>query len=327
MRVNQFLEFACTRRRAAAIFALSAAEAVGAIPSSSPEQIEVQDSLGLQRLAVRPKRIAALQWDLLENLITLGVVPAAAADLSAWPIWVRKPELPAGIVDVGTRAEPNIELIAALKPDLILIGPTQLDLKPALEAIAPVLCFENFRASDTDGEAAAAMTQLVTLGALLGREKQAAAFISRINERLEALGRQIRRAFGFSPQVQVIRFSSLTTAFIYTPNSIADYVIRRMGLAQPLQRPPADYGLTQIRIRELKGLETAFVIYVRPFAQESRLLSSILWQAMPFVRKERAAPAASYWSHGGAASILTTAESICSALLTLAPGSAERHSS
>ena len=271
-----------------------------------------------------PQRPAVLQWDLLENLVGLGVKPAGACDISSWDTWVREPALPAGIEDLGTRAEPNLERIAKLKPDVILIGPTQLDLMPVLATIAPVLLFSNYRADAPENEAETALKQFRELAKLFQREAAAEAEIAQWFAQIDAYGDAIRKAFGFVPQIQVIRFSSLTTLFVYTPNSIADWVVRRMGMAQPLTRPASAYGLTQVRIRDLKNLTDAYVIYIRPFAQEAKVMNSILWCATPFARKHHVAPAEPYWSHGGAPSILTTAKRITEALLTLAPSYAGR---
>ena len=90
--------------------------------------ITIRDSRGVHEFTRVPQRVVALQWDILENLVGLGIRPAGAADIASRAEWVREPALPDRIVDVGTRAEPNLERIAELKPDLILIGPTQEDL-------------------------------------------------------------------------------------------------------------------------------------------------------------------------------------------------------
>ena len=298
-------------------------------PSAEAQPIVVRDDLGEHEFAKRPTRPAVLQWDLLENVVGLGIQPAGACDIASWDAWVKDPKLPQGIVDLGTRAEPNLERIAKLAPDVILIGPTQADLKPTLESIAPVLLYGNFRADAPENEAETAIRQFRELARLFGREAWGEAEVARWLSEVDRMGQRIHEAFGGAPQVQVIRFSSLTTLFVYAPNSIADWVIRRMGLRQPLLRPSSAYGLTQVRIRALKNLEEAYVLYVRPFAQEEKLMKSILWCATPFARKGRTAPVAPYWSHGGAPSILTTASRITEALLTLAPnrgaGSANMH--
>lgn len=299
-----------------------ARRAAAAHSAAAPDAglIVVRDSMGEKTFRTHPKRAVALQWDILENLIALGITPVGAGNIAPWNAWVVDPKLPEGIADVGTRAEPNLERIAALKPDVILIGPTQLDLLPQFSELAPVLVFENYRADAPQGEAQTEIAQLRELGRLFGREAEAEAVVKRIETGLQELGAKVRAAFGKPPEVQVIRFSSLTTLFVYTPNSITDYALRCMGIRQPFVRPSASYGLTQVRIRDLKDLEDAYVIYARPFSLEKKVMNSILWSATPFARKGRVAAAEAYWSHGGALSILVTAERVVAALLTLAPG-------
>lgn len=74
-----------------------------------------------------------------------------------------------------------------------------------------------------------------------------------------------------------------------------------MGMAQPLTRPASAYGLTQVRIRDLKNLTDAYVIYIRPFAQEAKVMNSILWCATPFARKHHVAPLTLAPSYAGRA--------------------------
>lgn len=279
--------------------------------------IAIEDFRGIQTFPTMPRRVVALQWDSLENLVGLGITPVGAADIDSWDAWVVEPKLPSGIRSVGTRAEPNLERIAELNPDLIVIGPTQLDIVKHLEAIAPVLVFENFRATSPLDQAQTAFDQLDTLARLFGRETQARALRSKWNQTIESCRHRIFEHFGKMPEVQIIRFSSLTTAFVYTQNSIAEHVIDALGMKQPIRKPAADYGLTQVRLRDLKNLTEAYVLYIRPFAQEKKLLQSILWQATPFARKHRVAAVEPYWSHGGALSVEVTARRITQALLSI----------
>lgn len=298
--------------------ALAAAWTMSSVPAfANHYPVTVFDSLGQHTFLTKPQRVVALQWDLLENLVGLGIAPVGAADIAPWSTWVREPALPEGIVDVGTRAEPNLERIAALRPDLVLIGPTQINLKNSLERFSKVLVFENYRADALIGQAQEAINQYLTLARVFDRQEKARRDVAHWHRALKEMGQSIREHFGFVPSVQVIRFSGLTTLFVYTPNSIADYVLREMGISQPYVRDNANYGLTQVRIRDLKGLNDAIVIYVLPFAQEKKVLESILWQAMPFVRRGHVASAKPYWSHGGAPSILVTAQSLYEALMSI----------
>ena len=141
------------------------------------------------------------------------------------------------------------------------------------------------------------------------------------------------------PLIKDSFFSGLVTAFVRSITAISAIIL----LVTPqfflitvqinefaekgnygIGRPASAYGLTQVRIRDLKNLTDAYVIYIRPFAQEAKVMNSILWCATPFARKHHVAPAEPYWSHGGAPSILTTAKRITEALLTLAPSYAGR---
>jgi iron complex transport system substrate-binding protein len=68
------------------------------------------------------RRIATVDWTIAETLLALG---SPRWRWGMWPYraWVGEPQLPAGVIDIGLRAQPNRELLAELKPDLILISP------------------------------------------------------------------------------------------------------------------------------------------------------------------------------------------------------------
>lgn len=116
------------------------------VSHTASAQFVVQDNRGEQVLDSIPQRVVALNWDLAEQLIELGVTPVAITDTAGYREWVVQPALSSDIEDVGTRAEPNFEKIAAVKPDVILVASPQADLIPQLEKIAPVLYFQTYSA-------------------------------------------------------------------------------------------------------------------------------------------------------------------------------------
>lgn len=79
-------------------------------------------------------RVAALEWLPIELLLALGVTPLAVADVHNYNLWVAEPKLPATVVDVGQRTEPNLELLQQLQPSLVLLsqgyGPTPRKIQP-----------------------------------------------------------------------------------------------------------------------------------------------------------------------------------------------------
>ena len=60
-------------------------------------------------------------------------------------------------------------------------------------------------------------------------------------------------------------------------------------------------------------------MYFEPFAQQSQLAQSVMWNAMPFVRNGRVNAVASAWNYGGAVSIEYMAEALTTSLLAIAP--------
>lgn len=287
--------------------------------------LTITDSIGqTHRFDRAPKRVAALNWDLVENVIALGVAPVASCEIEAYQTWVREPAMPAGVIDVGSRTAPNVGLIESSKPDVIFITGSQRALIPALTKIAPTVCLENTLATGLN-EALEAWRQFAMMGAILSRPEAVTALHTQLTLRLDFYRQKIAVAFDHQPiQIQVIRFSTPTTVFVYGPNSIADFVVRALGASQPYVMEPTAYGLQSVRIRALGNLENAYVIYVGHVPFEHKVLNSILWTATPFARKGRVQYGDNYWSHGGAYSILQTVETIGQAILKMAPGARQK---
>jgi iron complex transport system substrate-binding protein len=68
-------------------------------------------------------RVVSLDYGLASTLLALGIVPAGVSDLAGWDKWVVAPSMPAGVADLGSSTEPNLEILKALKPDFILVTP------------------------------------------------------------------------------------------------------------------------------------------------------------------------------------------------------------
>ncbi|MGK5643160.1 ABC transporter substrate-binding protein, partial [Streptomyces sp. URMC 126] len=93
-----------------------------------------------------PQRVVVLDTAELDSALTLGVKPVGAAhsDVSTgFPSYLPK-EKTEGIKDVGAMSTPNMEAIAALKPDLILTSKVRHgDKYAALKGIAPTVMTES----------------------------------------------------------------------------------------------------------------------------------------------------------------------------------------
>ena len=265
-------------------------------------------------------RVVALGWEAAEHLLKLGITPLAVADAEDYRTWVVRPTLPDAVPSAGSRTEPNLEVLAQLKPDLIVIPPLLDDIRGKLKRIAPVLSFSSF--SQEHDNYLASRDNYLELARHFGREEQALAELAAMQARMDELHRRLVEHFhGQLPKVTVIRFSSPTAVFINGENSMADHAMRLLHLqpAYPLPRSP--WGIVQAPVTTLGRIEQGVILHIEPFAQQDQLFGTPLWQAMPFVREGRFAAMRSTWTYGGVFSIEYLGEAITEALLGIPSGS------
>ncbi len=264
-----------------------------------------------------PQRVVALDWDLLEQVLALDVMPVAAAEVAGYRQWVVNPPAPISIADVGSRAEPNLEKIASLTPDVILAASPQKDLLPLLSQIAPVIYLPNFSPHDNAPQTAIAHFQ--TLGKLLGKESLAEQKLAELTALFTQLRTTIASHLPTSKDVLVMRFATVNSIFLYTENSTTAYVMEQLGLGNPLSLSSRAWGIQLERINRLKEIERGYVLYVLPFPEQDKLKMSRLWQAFPFVKAGRVNAVRSVWNYGGAMSLGYMAQAITDSLLELNP--------
>ncbi|MCS7193798.1 MAG: ABC transporter substrate-binding protein, partial [Meiothermus sp.] len=135
-------------------------------------QLQIKHELGTLTLNAPAKRVVVLEYSFLDTLLALGVSPVGAAtgtqggDRGLPPYLRPRAE---GVASVGSRAQPSLEAILAVKPEVIVAEAfVHKDLIPQLERIAPVLAFQSRRGSFDDLN-----QQVLELGRLVGKEAQA----------------------------------------------------------------------------------------------------------------------------------------------------------
>lgn len=282
--------------------------------------IHIQDSRGEQVFSQSPQRVVVLNWDLLEQVLELDITPVGAPNLPSYTEWVAQPAIPAGVEDIGTRSEPNLDKISALKPDVIIAASPQKDLIPTLERIAPVVYLSNFE--QLDQSAQVAIEQFKLLAKLFGKEALADQKLADLDSRFQQLSARLQTAFGEElPSVVAMRFASTTSVFLYGENSTTQYVVDKLGLKTALPQPAAQWGIVQKRLNELQNVKDGYVLYILPFPEQEKLNKFMLWKAMPFVRSGKVNAVRTVWSYGGAMSLLYTAEALTESLLEVAPKS------
>lgn len=117
--------------------------------------------------AERPERVVVFDIAALDTLDALGVAPVGAPDNLYLPALEH---LRGQLEPVGTLFEPDFEAVAALDPDLIIIGGRSAAQFDALAKIAPTIDMTIAGAPSLTGDARA---RLVAYGTLFGKEAEA----------------------------------------------------------------------------------------------------------------------------------------------------------
>ncbi|WP_433919397.1 iron-siderophore ABC transporter substrate-binding protein [Streptomyces canus] len=183
---------------------------------------------GTTTLKARPKKIAVLSTGQLDDLLSLGVVPTATtrADNAGLVPGYLADAFPAdkkrlaGMTDAGTRQAPNLETLAAAKPDLILANDSLGDLYPKLSRIAPTVI--------TAGNGINWKRDLLLVGDAVGKGEAARKLLNDIVADARAKGQRIEG----DPAVSMVRFTPDRTR-MFGVSSFTGSIAVDMGLSRP----------------------------------------------------------------------------------------------
>ncbi|MFZ4833439.1 Fe(3+)-hydroxamate ABC transporter substrate-binding protein FhuD [Rouxiella sp. Mn2063] len=248
--------------------------------------------------ASRPdlQRIIALEWLPAELLMALGVVPMAIADTHDYQVWVKEPALPASVINVGQRTEPNMELMQQLEPSLLLIsreyGPNNSQLTP----IAPVLMLT---ANDGTGKPLQqSIRSLNLLATHLALPQRAAEHIARYHALLEQTRLRVQAAA--AKPLLLITFLDTRHVLVFGANSLFQEVMDDVGLTNAWQEETSFWGSISIGIERLAAIKDAHVLC---FDHDSRdIVAQVsrtpLWQSLSFVRSNQFSVVPAVWYYG-----------------------------
>jgi iron complex transport system substrate-binding protein len=205
--------------------------------ATAPEQTSaathtVADARGEVTVPDAPKRVVALEPVELDTAVALGVTPvgaAVAATATGIPSYLGV----ADVATVGTVAEPDLEAIAALKPDLILgTEARHSKLYDQLSAIAPTV----FMATQADPW----QQNVLLIGDALNRKDEAQKLLDGFNARCAQIGSEHQVA---GKTANLIRPMDASKLRIYSPTSFAGSALECVGFTIPEQTWDGDGGI------------------------------------------------------------------------------------
>ncbi len=261
--------------------------------------LDITHEMGTTSFETTPKKVVALDWVLTETVLSLGIELEGVANISGYQQWVAEPHLNADAIDVGSRREPNLELLSNIKPDVILISKHLAAAYEPLSKIAPVLVYSVYSEDKQPLESAKRITR--SLGKLFDKEQQAEQVIAQTDQRLAANGAKITLAGKAEKPLLFARFINDKTLRIHSEGSLAQDTINAMGLKNDWQEPTNLWGFTTTGTEKLAEHQKANVMIFGPLSQEERqqLTQSPLWQAMEFSRTDSVYELPAIWTFGG----------------------------
>ncbi|MBM3071511.1 ABC transporter substrate-binding protein [Enterobacter sp. RHBSTW-00994] len=241
----------------------------------------VQDEHGTFTLDKTPQRIVVLELSFADALAAVDVSPVGIADDNDASRIL--PDVRAHLKpwqSVGTRAQPSLEAISALKPDLIIADSSRhAGIYSALQQIAPVLLLKSRNETYAENLQSAAI-----IGEVIGKKAQMQARIEQHHEKMAQWASQLPKGthvvFGTSREQQF----NLHTQDTYTGS-----VLKALGLNVPTAMAGA--AMPSISLEQLLAINPTWLL-VAHYRQESIVKNwqqDPLWQILTAAQKQQVA--------------------------------------
>jgi ABC-type Fe3+-hydroxamate transport system substrate-binding protein len=258
-------------------------------------------------------RVVVLDWGLASTVLALGIAPAGIAEIDLYRRWADDFPIPSATQDVGLRTEPNLEVLASIKPDLIITTPFSESVRSFLERIAPTRSYATYT---PDGQPLRRSMQVMRdIARDLHAEEQAEAVLANAEVTFAAARRGLD-GLAFPPLL-LAGFMDGRHVRIYGENSLFGDVLRRLGLRNAWSRPTNFWGFSLVGIHELAAYGDAQLLAVAPIPVDGPLNASGngLWQSLPFVRAGRVGRLPTAWAFGDVSTAERFARNLTQTLL------------
>ncbi|MBM6551116.1 Fe(3+) dicitrate ABC transporter substrate-binding protein [Marinomonas ostreistagni] len=252
---------------------------IGVLLATSSYAVTVQDSKGTFTIEETPQRIVVLEFSFADALASVGVKPIGIADDKDKSRVL--PEVRDIIGDwqsVGTRSQPSLEVIASLKPDLIIADISRHEaVYDDLKKIAPTLILPSRRETYEDNLKAAAI-----IGKAVGKESEMQARLAQHETIMSDFASKL-------PNNALVQFAVARAddLFLHTDDSYAGGVISRLGLQMP-KTERDDTASRQTSLEQLLAVNPEYLIvghYTQPSIIE-KWQSEPLWSVLQAASNE-----------------------------------------
>lgn len=227
-----------------------------------------------------PQRVVAMSPSAVETLFAIGVTPVGRPESATYPEAAREVE------SFGTAYQPNLERIAAMRPDLVIADATiQKDLVPSLEGLGAPVVAVDFSSVDQ------AVRALRTVGELTGRAEAGEEAARAIEDKIAQATANLPER---RPTVVAIIAAGPEQYFAAKPSSYVGSIIERLGATnvvsedEPVGRVAGYTSLSQERLVQADPDVLVFINPVPGAPPLSRTLANNpAWSGLKAFREGR----------------------------------------
>lgn len=158
--------------------------------SDKPKTVEITDAHGTVKVPVNPKNVVALDNRTFETLSDWGIKLAAAPkDIMPADSAYKKDEK---VQNIGNHREPNLEIIAAANPELVIVGQRFADHYEEIKKLVPnaAVIDLNFDVSEKATKPGENLVKglkdsTITLGKIFNKDKEAKQLVADFDKSIE----------------------------------------------------------------------------------------------------------------------------------------------
>ncbi|MEV5814885.1 iron-siderophore ABC transporter substrate-binding protein [Streptomyces mutabilis] len=285
--------------------------------TTSTEPVSFKDGVGRQVKLDKPaERIAVLEWQQIEDALTLCVTPTAVSDAKGYSTWVSAEKLPSGVTDIGTREEPDLDTLYAAEPDLIVVEAFDADdemIKKLEKRGVPVMATRGADPKDPIGNMREVFSMI---GKATGRTERADQVLKAFDQHLATAKQKVTDAE--LPTKDFLFFDGWLqggnlTVRPYSDGALFTEIGKELGMnpawTDDVDKEHGDggvdpaYGLAQTDVEGLTAVGDANLFYANDEGAGgyvAALNKNPIWKSLPAVKEGRAHSfPARVWGAGG----------------------------
>lgn len=252
--------------------------------TTNSKTISIQHAMGTTEIPENPKKVVILTNEGVEALLTLGVKPVGAVT-GVTGDWYEhtKSEL-AEVKPVGKESAPNVEAIAALKPDLIIGNKMRHEkIYDQLSAIAPTVYSDTIRGAWKDN--------FKFYAKVLNKESEGQKAIQAYESKIAS----IKETYSdkLNNEISLVRFMDGKTR-IYLGDTFSGTILKEIGFKRPAAQQGTEFvnEIGKERLNEAEGDVMFYFTYElgdgKGLAREKEWLNDPMFKSLNVVKNNKA---------------------------------------